>query len=174
MTKTKREAVKAAGGRITVRSRINGRERTFAAKPGDYLLDALRREGFKGVKRGCDNGDCGACTVLLDGKPALSCLLFAAQAHGREITTIEGLGTPREPHPLQKAFAETGATQCGFCVPGMIMSAKALLDKEPEPSDDEIRRAVDGNLCRCTGYIKQIEAVKLAAGRMRTAKRRES
>ncbi|MEK7656116.1 MAG: (2Fe-2S)-binding protein [Elusimicrobiota bacterium] len=174
MTKTKREAVKAAGGRITVRSRINGRERTFSAKPGDYLLDALRREGFKGVKRGCDNGDCGACTVLLDGKPALSCLLFAAQAHGREVTTIEGLGTPREPHPLQKAFAETGATQCGFCVPGMIMSAKALLDKEPEPSDDAIRRAVDGNLCRCTGYIKQIEAVRLAAGRMRTAKRRES
>ena len=146
MTKTKREAIKAAGGRISVRSRINGRARTFAAKPGEYLLDALRREGFKGVKRGCDNGDCGACTVLLDGKPALSCLLFAAQAHGREVTTIEGLGTPREPHPLQKAFAETGATQCGFCVPGMIMSAKALLDKEPEPSDDEIRRAVDGNL----------------------------
>lgn len=172
MTKTKREPVKAAGGRITVRARINGKERSFQAKPGEYLLDALRREGFKGVKRGCDNGDCGACTVLLDGKPALSCLLFAAQAHGREVTTIEGLGTPRDPHPLQKAFAETGATQCGFCVPGMIMSAKALLDKDPEPSDDEIRRAVDGNLCRCTGYVKQVEAVKLAGSRMRTTKRR--
>ena len=150
-------------GVLTVRLQINGTDREWRVRPGDYLLDVLRREGYKSVKKGCETGDCGTCTILVDGQPALSCLMFAAQAHGRKITTVEGLGTPASPHPIQKAFADAGAVQCGFCIPGMILSAKALLDEVPEPNEQDIRRALDGNLCRCTGYVKQIEAVNLAA-----------
>ena len=156
-----------ANGMMRITVKINGRDRVMMVKPNEYLLDVLRREGFKGAKKGCDTGDCGSCTILMDGKPVLSCLLFAAQAHGRELTTIEGLGTPAKPHPIQRAFVETGSVQCGFCIPGMVLSAKALLDENPDPDETAVRRALDGNLCRCTGYVKQVEAVLLAAKKLR-------
>jgi aerobic-type carbon monoxide dehydrogenase small subunit (CoxS/CutS family) len=162
--------VRGEDGLMSIVININGADRRMRVQPDDYLSDILRREGFKGVKKGCATGDCGTCTILLDGKPVLSCLLFAAQAHGRKITTIEGLGTPNRPHPLQEAFVETGAVQCGYCIPGMVLSAKALLDEDPDPDEATIRRALDGNLCRCTGYVKQVEAVHLAAKRLRKGK----
>jgi aerobic-type carbon monoxide dehydrogenase small subunit (CoxS/CutS family) len=164
-----RGTLEASKGRMEIEVRVNGEDRKFTIRPGELLLDLLRREGCKGVKKGCDNGDCGTCAVLLDGKPALSCLLFAAQAHRREVLTIEGLGTPRKPHPIQEAFVEAGAVQCGFCIPGMALAAKALLDEDPDPSEAAIRRALDGNLCRCTGYVKQVAAVRLAAEKIRKA-----
>jgi len=159
----------AVGGRLDIVININGKDRSLRVAPGEYLLDALRREGYKGAKRGCDNGDCGTCTVLLDGKPALSCMLFAAQAHGRKVVTIEGLGSPDRPHPIQQAFVEAGAVQCGFCIPGMVLATKALLDENPDPDEAAVRRALDGNLCRCTGYVKQVEAALLAAKKLKTA-----
>jgi len=119
--------------------------------------------GLKGTKRGCDQGQCGAGTVLLDGHPVLSCILLAVQADGKKITTIEAVAPEGKLHPLQEAFVAEGATQCGFCTPGMILSAKALLDKDSNPADDEIREALSGNLCRCTGYAKIIRAVQKAA-----------
>ena len=146
---------------------INGKKKSFEVEPSIKLIDLLRREGFQGVKKGCNEGHCGSCTVLLDGKPVLSCIKFAAQADGHSITTIEGLGTPADPHPLQREFVDKGAVQCGFCVPGMILSSKALLEEEPEPSEAQIKRGLDGNYCRCTGYVKQIEAVQSAAEKMR-------
>ena len=158
---------RSGDGTMTVVAEINGRERRMRVDPGDSLLDALRREGFKGAKRGCETGDCGSCTVLLDGKPVLSCLIFAAQAHGRKLTTIEGLGTPTRPHPIQEAFVEAGAVQCGYCIPGMVLVAKSLLDENPEPDEGAVRHALDGNLCRCTGYVKQVDAVLLAARKLR-------
>jgi carbon-monoxide dehydrogenase small subunit len=154
-------------GMMTAVVEINGRERRMRIDSGDSLLDALRREGFKGAKRGCGTGDCGSCTILLDGKPALACLLLAAQVHGRKVTTIEGLGTPSKPHPIQEAFVESGSVQCGFCIPGMILVTKSLLDENPDPDETAIRHALDGNLCRCTGYVKQIAAVRSAAGKLR-------
>jgi len=153
-------------GYMKVELMLNSRPVAWHIRPGDYLIDILRKKGCKGVKKGCETGDCGTCAVLLDGIPVLSCLMLAAQAHGRSIITIEGLGSPLKPHALQRAFAETGAVQCGFCTPGMIIAAKGLLDENPEPDEDEIRHVLDGNLCRCTGYVKPVEAVKLAAGRM--------
>ena len=168
MTKTKgRGVLKAVDGQMSIRLHVNGQERAWKVGPGEYLLDVLRREGYKGAKKGCDNGDCGTCTILLDGKPALSCMMFAAQAHGRRITTIEGLGTPDQPHPIQQAFVEAGAVQCGFCIPGMVLATKALLDENPDPDEKAVRRALDGNLCRCTGYVKQVEAALLAAKKLR-------
>lgn len=158
-------AIKVQDGWMTVETTVNGARQSWKIRPDDFLLDALRREGFKGAKKGCETGDCGSCAVLLDGKAVASCLLLAAQSQDREITTIEGLGTPSEPHPLQEAFVDTGGIQCGFCIPGMILSAKALLDRTPSPTEAEIRRALDGVLCRCTGYVKQVQAVKLAAER---------
>ena len=154
-------------GMMTVVLEINGKERRMRVDPGDSLLDALRREGFKGAKRGCETGDCGSCTVLIGGKPVLSCIIFAAQAHGRKVTTIEGLGTPAKPHPIQEAFVEAGAVQCGYCIPGMVLSAKSLLDENPDPDEGAVRHALDGNLCRCTGYVKQVEGVLLAAKKLR-------
>lgn len=145
---------------------LNGARRALDAEPDELLATALRRHGLEGLKRGCQDGSCGACTVLLDGKAVRSCLLFAAQAEGREVTTIEGLGTIEEPHPLQQAFVDHAAVQCGYCVPGMILSAKALLDERPSPGREEILAALDGNLCRCTGYVKQVEAVEDAARRL--------
>jgi len=131
-------------------------------------LDVLREDlGLKGTKRGCDLGQCGACTVLLDGRPVLSCTLLSVQADGKKITTIEGIASEGKLHPLQEAFVAEGATQCGFCTPGMILSAKALLDRNSNPADDEIRLAISGNLCRCTGYTKIIRAVKNAAQAMK-------
>jgi len=142
---------------------LNGEAASFDAEPDELLATALRRHGHLGLKRGCQDGSCGACTVLLDGMAVRSCLIFAAQAQGREVTTIEGLGSIESPHPLQVAFVEHGAVQCGYCVPGMIISAKALLDENPNPTREEVGAALDGNLCRCTGYVKQIDAVMAVA-----------
>ncbi len=133
------------------------------------LLEFLREDlGLKGTKRGCDSGQCGACTILMDGNATNACLVLAIQADGKEVLTIEGLSSEGKLHPLQEAFVEEGAVQCGFCVPGMILSAKALLDEKKDPSEEEIREALSGNLCRCTGYVKIIKAVQKAAALMRT------
>ena len=141
-------------------------ERTIRASM--TLLDFLREDlGLKGTKRGCDSGQCGACTIIVDGKTTNACLVLAIQADGKEILTIEGLSSGGRLHPLQEAFVEEGAVQCGFCVPGMILSAKALLDMKKNPSEEEIREALSGNLCRCTGYVKIIKAVQKAAAMMR-------
>lgn len=150
---------------------LNGKRKTFKINPSEMLLDVLRREGYKGVKRGCNEGTCGACVILLNGRAVKSCIIFAAQAHECEITTIEGIGTKERPHPIQKAFVKENVVQCGFCIPGMILSAKVLLDKNPRPTQEEIKFALDGNLCRCTGYRGQIEAVLNAAERMRGGKK---
>jgi carbon-monoxide dehydrogenase small subunit len=138
---------------------INGESKRFTIQAYDILLDVLRREGYTGVKHGCGTGDCGACTVIVNGQAINSCLMMAAQADGAEITTIEGLSKDGRLHPLQQAFLDHGAAQCGFCIPGMILSAKALLDENPHPTEQEVRENILGNLCRCTGYKKQIEAI---------------
>ncbi len=145
---------------------INGVKKSFEIQAGELLLDFLRREGYWGVKRGCETGDCGSCAVLIDGKSTASCLTLAGQVQDREVTTIEGLGTPRDPHPLQSCFVESAGTQCGFCIPGMILSAAELLKSNPKPSQEQIAEALDGNICRCTGYVKQFEAVKNAAAKI--------
>jgi aerobic-type carbon monoxide dehydrogenase small subunit (CoxS/CutS family) len=146
---------------------VNGQKKTWNVAPDALLLDVLRDEGYVSVKRGCGEGECGVCTILFDGQRRNSCLMLAGQAHGHEITTVEGLGTTQNPHPIQKAFVETGAVQCGFCTPGMVLATKALLDRHPDPTDEQIRMALDGNLCRCTGYVKILDAVRLAAARLR-------
>lgn len=153
-------------GFFEITATVNGEKKELSVRNGESLLDALRRHGWKGAKKGCDTGDCGSCAVLLNGKPVLGCLAPAVTAHGGEITTIEGLGSVHEPHALQLAFVEAGAVQCGFCIPGMILSSKHLLDRTPDPTEAEIRKALDGNLCRCTGYVKQVAAVKNAAARL--------
>lgn len=140
---------------------VNGEECEVAAKPNQTLADLLRYDlGLTGTKKGCEVGDCGSCTVLMDGKPINSCLVLAVQAAGRAVITIEGLETDTGLHPLQQAFVNQGAIQCGFCTPGMILSAKSLLDRDPVPDEAAIRTALSGNLCRCTGYQKIIAAVK--------------
>jgi aerobic-type carbon monoxide dehydrogenase small subunit (CoxS/CutS family) len=139
------------------------------ATPSATLLDVLRQDlNLKGTKRGCDQGHCGACTVILDGKAVNSCLVLAVKADGKKITTIEGLSSGGKLHPLQEAFVEEGAVQCGFCTPGMILSAKSLLDEKPNPSEEEIREALSGNLCRCTGYVKIVKAIRKASQSLRT------
>jgi aerobic carbon-monoxide dehydrogenase small subunit len=139
---------------------VNGEEFEVLAATHKTLLEVLREDlGLTGTKRGCDLGTCGACTVLIDGKPQLSCLILAVSTQGKEITTIEGLAQNGELHPLQKAFVEKGAIQCGFCTPGMILTAKAFLNEHPHPSEAEVRQAISGNLCRCTGYVKIVEAI---------------
>lgn len=149
----------------TLDLRVNGTAHAVAAHPAERLLDVLRyRVGLTGVKEGCGTGQCGTCTVLLDGRPVLSCLTFAGDAVGHEITTVEALAVDGELHPLQEAFVRHGAVQCGFCTPGMLLAAKALLDENPRPSVEEIRRGLVGNLCRCTGYRKVIEAIQSVAG----------
>lgn len=137
--------------------------------PGVSLLDLLRSQGFFSVKEGCREGNCGACVVLLDGKPVNSCLVFAAHCQNREITTLEGLGAPRNLHPLQEAFIQAGAIQCGYCTPGMILSSKALLDENPDPSPEEVKIGLDGNLCRCTGYVRILEGVRKGAELLKKA-----
>jgi aerobic-type carbon monoxide dehydrogenase small subunit (CoxS/CutS family) len=144
---------------------VNGRAYPVAIEPGRTLLSVLRGEvGLTGAKEGCDDSECGACMVLLDGQPVNACSYLALQADGREIVTIEGLaGEHGELHPLQQAFLDQGGVQCGFCTPGMLISAKALLDRNPSPDEDEIRLALSGNLCRCTGYSGIVRAVQAAA-----------
>jgi aerobic-type carbon monoxide dehydrogenase small subunit (CoxS/CutS family) len=148
---------------------INGEAKRLSIAPGDLLLDVLRRDGYFGVKRGCETGECGACTVLVNGKPINSCLMFAAQAQGSEILTIEGVAPDGKLDPLQTAFLDHGAVQCGYCTPGMILSAKALLAERPDPTEADVREALAGNFCRCTGYLKPVEAVLAAAQAYREA-----
>jgi len=147
--------------------KVNGRTHHVALAPNVTLLYALRDLGYTDVKNGCEKGDCGACAVLLNGRAVNSCLVLAWQAEGAQIVTNSGLGTMDNPHLLQEAFADHGAVQCGYCTPGMIISAKALLDRNPHPTEEEIREALSGNLCRCTGYGQVIEAVQIAAEKMR-------
>jgi aerobic carbon-monoxide dehydrogenase small subunit len=148
-----------------IRLTINGEPCEVAVEPWWTLLEVLRDHlDLTGAKEGCDRGDCGACTVLLDGKPVASCMMLASMAEGRRITTIEGLLQGQHLHPVQQAFVEHGAIQCGFCSPGMILSAVALLEENPHPTEAEVRFAIAGNLCRCTGYTKIVEAVLAAAG----------
>jgi len=142
---------------------LNGEQRYVEIEPGESLLALLRRLGMKSVKSGCEAGDCGACTVLVNGRAVRSCTTFAAQVRGKQVTTLEGLGDVENPHPLQEAFVEAGAVQCGFCTPGMILVAYELLSRNGEPSPEEVREAISGNLCRCTGYRKIVDAVLLAA-----------
>lgn len=150
--------------RLDVRILVNGVWMEAAVEPQVTLLELLREEWhLTGPKRGCDEGDCGACTVLLDGQPVNSCLVLAVRANGHEVTTVEGLGDEEHLHPLQQAFIQLGALQCGFCGGGMLMAAKALLDTNPDPREADVRRALSGNLCRCTGYSKIIEAVLSAS-----------
>lgn len=146
--------------KIVINCTINGEEQTLLVKPGQRLLDVLREDlGLTGTKEGCGIGACGACTVLIDGLAENACLVPAASLEGRSITTIEGLSQDGRLHPLQEAFLRHHAVQCGFCTPGLIMSAKALLDRNPHPSEAQIRRAIAGNLCRCTGYEQVVEAI---------------
>jgi carbon-monoxide dehydrogenase small subunit len=150
---------------------VNGEPRQLYAEPYYSLLDTLRDEAhLTGTKKGCDEGDCGACTVLLNGKPVTSCLVLAHSAHDAEITTIEGLATGEKLHPVQQAFVDHGGLQCGFCIPGLIMAATGLLNENVNPTDEEVRLAISGNLCRCTGYSKVVEAILAAAQIMRDGK----
>lgn len=152
-----------------VQTNINGDQADFLCEPRHSLLEVLRDVlGMTGTKEGCNDGNCGACTVILDGRIVNSCLVLAVEVHGREITTIEGLASPEGLHPLQQAFLEHAALQCGFCTPGLIMSAKALLDQEPRPDEKRVRHWLAGNLCRCTGYDKVVRAVMAASENMKS------
>ena len=156
--------------RLLVKLNVNGEDLELAIAPHHTLLEVLREDaGLTGTKHGCEQGECGLCTVLIDGLPQFSCLTLAIEAQGCEIRTVEGLARGGELHPLQQAYVETGASQCGYCSPGMLMSALALVERNPAPTRDEIREALAGNLCRCTGYLAIIDAVELAASRMRSA-----
>ena len=148
---------------------INGEKRELQLEPYRSLLDALRNEaGLTGTKKGCDVGDCGACTVIVDGKPLNSCLMLGVEAEGCDVITIEGIqSAPDRLHPLQESFMKLGGAQCGFCTPGMIVMAKALLDENPDPTEDEIRFGIAGNICRCTGYTRIVEAIQAAAKELR-------
>lgn len=155
--------------KIPLEITVNGERYDLRVKPNRTLLDVVREDlGLTGTKRGCGSGKCGSCTVLLEGQPANACLILAPQVNGKEVLTIEGLATEKL-HPLQIAFAEKGAIQCGYCTPGMILTAKALLDRNSQPDDAEIKAAISGNLCRCTGYNKIVEAIRscVASGRNR-------
>lgn len=147
---------------------VNGKDHGLLVESHERLLDVLRdRLGLKGTKEGCSTGDCGICAVLMDGKLVNSCLIFAIQARNKKILTVEALGTADNLHPLQRAFMKWNASQCGFCIPAMLLAAKNLLDQNPTPTDNEIREATSGILCRCTGYLKIFEAVKTAASEIR-------
>lgn len=150
--------------RQKIRLIVNEQEYELLIEPHKTLLDVLRNNlDLTGTKRGCNSGECGACTVLLEGIPILSCMTLACEVEGKKIQTIEGIAQNGELHPVQKAFIECGAIQCGFCIPGMVLSAVALLNSNPNPNTDEIKKAISGNLCRCTGYVKIIEAIQQAA-----------
>jgi carbon-monoxide dehydrogenase small subunit len=149
----------------TLTMTVNERPVSVEIQPDELLVDVLRdRLGLIGTKIGCNEGECGACTVIMDGQAVLSCLIPALRADGSAITTIEGLSDGDQLHPLQRAFVEHGAVQCGYCIPGFVLSAKALLDRNPQPTRDEIKESIAGNLCRCTGYVKIIEAIESVAG----------
>jgi carbon-monoxide dehydrogenase small subunit len=151
----------------SIKLSVNGKEYELSVPPHRTLLEVIREElGLTGTKEGCGLGECGACTVIMGGKAVNSCLVLAAEADGKEITTIEGLAKGDKLHPIQQAFIDHGGFQCGFCTPGMIMSAKALLDEKPKPTETEIRKGISGNFCRCTGYTKIIESIKAAAADM--------
>jgi carbon-monoxide dehydrogenase small subunit len=158
---------KSAGDAPTkrlLRLRVNGETKEVATEVSKTLLEVLREDmGLTGTKHGCELGECGTCAVLVDGEPVLSCLMLGIEAENSEIVTVEGMTQNGKPHPLQKAFADLGAAQCGYCIPGVLLTAKALLDTKPHPTRDEIRQALAGNLCRCTGYTKILQAVELAA-----------
>ena len=144
--------------------RVNGIDYTVAVEPQRTLVEVLRDTlGLTGTKKSCSEGECGACTVLMDGKPATSCLILALDAQGKEITTIEGLSEGEKLHPIQEAFLKHGAIQCGFCTPGMVMSAKAFLEENPKPTAAEVRKGISGNLCRCTGYQQIVDAILAAS-----------
>jgi len=154
--------------RVRLRLTVNGEDREVLAPPHHTLLEVLREEmGLAGTKHGCELGECGTCTVLIDGRPALSCVTLPVECEGRRIRTVEGLAEAGGLHPLQQAFVELGAAQCGYCTPGFLLVAEALLREKPEATRHEIAEALAGNLCRCTGYLKIFEAVELAAARMR-------
>jgi aerobic carbon-monoxide dehydrogenase small subunit len=160
--------------KLVVSATINGDSESFLCDPGTTLLDALRTElGLTGTKEGCGSGDCGACTIMLDGAMVCSCLVLAAEAEGKSIRTIEGVAEGGALHPVQAKFLELGALQCGFCTPGFIVAAKALLEKHPDPSETEIRYWLAGNLCRCTGYDKIVRAVIAAGAELRQERRHE-
>lgn len=148
--------------------KVNGELHALMVEPNRTLLEVLREDlGLTGAKKNCDKGTCGSCTILLNGKPVPSCLVLAIEAQGKDILTIEGLAVNGKLHPLQEAFIKHYAFQCGFCTPGMILAAKALLDENPEPTEEDVRKAISGNLCRCTGYVKIVDAVLAAAETMR-------
>jgi carbon-monoxide dehydrogenase small subunit len=156
-------------GRVAVSATINGEATEWLCEPRETLLEVLRdRLGLTGTKEGCSNGNCGACNVIMDGRLVNSCLVLAVEADGSDITTIEGIGNPEGLTPLQECFLEGAALQCGICTPGFIVAAKALLDRSPQPTEEEVRWWLAGNLCRCTGYDKIVRAVLLAAEKMRT------
>jgi carbon-monoxide dehydrogenase small subunit len=158
---------KAKPTKTLLRLRVNGENYEVATEINKTLLEVLREDmNLTGTKHGCELGECGTCAVLVDGKPVLSCLMLGIEAEHTETTTIEGMMQNGKPHPLQNAFADLGAAQCGYCIPGILLTAKALLDEHPRPTRDEIRQALSGNLCRCTGYTKILQAVELAAKEM--------
>ncbi len=153
---------------VHMRLCVNGEESEVSFAPSKTLLEVLREDlHLTGTKHGCELGECGACAVLVDGRPLLSCLELALECEGRDIETVEGLARGAELHPLQAAFADLGGAQCGYCTPGILMTAKALLDRDPDPSRETIKEAISGNLCRCTGYQQIFEAIEEAAKRMR-------
>ena len=161
----------AVPDRVHMTLRVNGEDLPVSFAPYKTLLEVLREDlNLTGTKHGCELGECGACAVLVDGEPLLSCLELAVECEGREIQTVEGLARGNELHPLQAAFADVGGSQCGYCTSGMVMTAKALLDKDPAPSREKIREAISGNLCRCTGYQQIWESIEEAARVMREAK----
>ena len=154
---------------MNIELNVNGQHFVRDVDGSKRLIDFLREDlGFTGVKEGCGVGECGACTVLVDGKSVLSCLIRVAQVNKKDILTVEGLAEGEDLHPVQQAFVETGGVQCGFCTPGFIMVTVELLDQNPDPTREEIREWIEGNICRCTGYVKIVDAVKLAAERMRS------
>ena len=158
--------------RVLVRLRVNGEDTEVAFEPYKTLLEVLREDlNLTGTKHGCELGECGACAVLVDGEPVLSCLAIAVGCAGRSVETVEGLATGAELHPLQAAFADCGASQCGYCTSGMLLTASALLERNPDPTRDQIREALSGNICRCTGYQQILDAVVAAAAIMRDEKR---
>ena len=149
---------------------VNGRAVRWHLREGEFLTELLRRQELIGTKRGCESGDCGACTVLLDGREANSCILLAAQANGHDIVTIEGLSDAGKANDVQQAYVDAGAVQCGFCTPGIVVATHALLEEQPAPSEADARAALAGHLCRCTGYVKPIDAILLAAARRQGSK----